>query len=205
MIGLAALSVAAAGSFSSGVVVITFGFLWVAAGVGLAGKRLFSGEAFRFGGADEGEVLGVGAGLQKVEGLIANGHALAAGVAVAVVVADLTVRTEVDDGLAFFVAGAELAFPSLHGDRAELDALDGLPRLGLELDQLDAVETGLFKGFEEALFGQRAGDAAAPERRVVHQVLGLCETLCWRIRYARRQWVRCDRPLPACRRSYRRR
>ena len=120
---------------------------------------------------EESKILCVGAALQQSKGFVANRHALAAGVAVAVVIAHTGVGAEVDDGLAFFVAGADLALPGLHGDGAELDALDGLPGLRLEFDQFDAVEAGIFEGFEEALLGEGTGDAAAPEGGVVHEVL----------------------------------
>jgi len=66
-----------------------------------------------------------------LECFVADGGPLAAFEAVAVVVEHLFERAAVDDRLVALKARALLAFVRLKGDRAELDALDRPPRLGV--------------------------------------------------------------------------
>ena len=87
----------------------------------------------------------------------------------AVVIEHFFERPFVDDRLFALEAFALLALERLDGDGAELDAFDRLPRLLVALEETDAVETRVFKRLEESVFGERAADAAAPQRRIVLQ------------------------------------
>ena len=139
---------------------------------GTAGERLRDRQRDVRVWFDEGEVLLVGRGLIEIEGLVADGVTPAAFEGVAVVVENLEERTLVDDSLVPLEARALLAFPSLDGDRAELDALDGLPGRVIPFEDLDAVEPGVRECLEETFLGVGAADASAPKIGVVLEVEG---------------------------------
>lgn len=151
-------------------VILTFGFLGMAQGGGGAVEGFCFFERDGDQRRDEGKVVAIRRFLVELVGLVADGVALAALHGVAVVVEDFLEGAFVNDGLVALEAGALFAFPRLDGDRAEFDALDGLPRGIVAFEDFDAVKAGILEGLEEAFLGVGAADAAAPEVGVVLQV-----------------------------------
>ena len=121
---------------------------------------------------DEGKVVAIRRFLVELVGLVTDGVALAALQCVAVVVEDFFEGAFVNDSLVALEARALFAFPCLDGDRAEFDALDGLPRGIVAFEDFDAVEASFLEGLEEALLGVGTADATTPQVGIVLEVEG---------------------------------
>ena len=108
----------------------------------------------------------------KIEGFFADRDSQPAAQHVPVVVDHLPERSFIYHRLLVLPALALLALVSRHRHAAEFDALDGAPGFLLALLNFDSVEARVFERIEEEILAERAGDAAAPEFRVLLQVQG---------------------------------
>src|SRR6266404_708611 len=164
-------SVAALAGFSRYIVIRAFAFLWMpqprpgtVEGLGLLQRDFRQ----RF---DEREETFVWLLAIKLKGLVADGVAVAAFHAMLVVVEYLLERAEINHGLISLEAGTLLAFECLHGHGAKLDAFDRSPRFLVTLENLNSVKASVGKCFQKTVFGERAGNAAAPKFGVGLEVL----------------------------------
>ena len=65
-----------------------------------------------------------------------------------------------------------MAFESPHRHRSKIDPRHRSPWLLGAIENLDFTKTGGGEGVEKSGFGERPGNAAAPERRIFLQILG---------------------------------
>src|SRR6266446_830837 len=119
---------------------------------------------------DEGEEMLVRFLSIKLEALIAYSVAFAAFHPMAIVVEHFLERAEINDGLVPLEAGALLSLERLHGQGAELDAFNSAPGFLVPLENLNAVKARVGKRLEKTLLSQRAGNATAPQFRIILQM-----------------------------------
>ena len=88
----------------------------------------------------------------------------------AVVIKDFLEGAFVDNCLILLDAWTVFAFVSTDCHRPELDALNGLPGILVQLQNFDAMETGVFESLQEPVFAERTRDATAPQMFIILHV-----------------------------------
>src|SRR5438105_84435 len=168
----ATAAVAALRCIRSGFVVVAFGFLRVTQRSSRAIERLGFLYRDRRERMDELEGAGIRRLAIDVISLVADGIAPAAFHPVIVVIQDFLEGTFVDHCLVALDAWSLLSLEGFNGHRAKLDSFHRLPRWFIAFQNLDTVESRRRKCGEKSFLGQRTGNAAAPQLRIVLQMLG---------------------------------
>src|SRR5258708_10954315 len=106
----------------------------------------------------------------KIERFFADGNAHSAAQHLAVIVNHLPERSLINHGLLLLPAFTLFALVGSDGHAAKFDPFDGAPRVLLAVENLNAVESGVFERVEEKVFAERPGDATAQEVGVLQKL-----------------------------------